>query len=197
MLRQLWRRLARRNSGNDNPLQRHVDRVESAIVAGFVVAFLIGAPLLSIVAAREAGAAATREQRAESGWRPATAVLQQSAAAGLVAEDGAYEASWVAATWTMPHGGGQRSGLVAVELNARSGQRIAIWVTQAGQLTHAPLTTAEVRQWEAMGAMLAPIGLALLLVVAGVAVRVVANRRRLAGWTRAWEVAGPRWSLLR
>ena len=197
MLRQLWQRLTRIISGSANPLRRHVDRLESAIMASLVVVFLIAAPLLSILAVREAGAAAARERRAESGWQRATAVLQQSAAAGLVAEDGAYDASWVTATWTMPHGGGKRSGLVAVQLNAQAGQRITVWVTRAGHLTHPRLTSAQVLQWEVIGATLAPIGLAVLLVVAGGAVRVVANRRRMAGWTRAWEAAGPRWSSLR
>jgi hypothetical protein len=40
-------------------------------------------------------------------------------------------------------------------------------------------------------------GLALLLWVAALAVRVLANRRRMAAWTKAWEAIGPRWSSFR
>jgi hypothetical protein len=192
MLRQLWWRLVR--SPEYDLLQRRVDRIESVIVAGLVVVFLVGAPLLAVVAVEVTGAAAAAEQRAESGWRTRTAVLQESAAAGQIAEYGG--ASWVPATWTSPDGV-QRTGLVAVELNAKRGQRMTVWVTRAGQLTRPPLTRAQVLQWEATGAMVAVIGLAVLLVVAGAGVRVVANRRRMAGWTRAWEAAGPRWSSLR
>jgi hypothetical protein len=194
MLRQLWQRLAR--SPKDNSLQRHVDRIESAILAGLVVAFLVAAPLLCIVAVQVAGAAAVRERQAESAWQPVPAVLQQSAAAGQIGVDGNLDTSWVSARWIAPDGA-LRHGLVAVALNAEAGQRMTVWVTPAGQLTHPPLTRAQVLEWEATGAMLAPIGLAALLVVAGGIVRVLANRRRMAGWTRAWAATGPRWSSLR
>jgi len=190
----LWQRLAW--SPDDNPLHRHVDRIESAIVAGLVVAFLVVAPLLCIVAVQVAGAAAVRERQAESTWQPVTAVLQQSAAAGQVGVDGDLDTSWVSARWVAPDGA-VRHGLVAVALNTKAGQRMTVWVTPAGQLTHPPLTRAQVLEWEATGAILAPTGLAALLVVAGGLVRVLANRRRTAGWTRAWEATGPRWSSLR
>jgi len=194
MLRQLWQRLARSPEGN--PLHRYVDRIESAIVAGLVIAFLITAPLLSIVAVQVTGAAATQEQRAEAKWQPVPAVLQQSAEAGQIGADGDFDTSWVSAHWVAPNGA-RRHGLVAVELNARRGQRVTVWVTPDGTLTHAPLTRAQVLQWEATGAVLAPFGLAALLVVAGCSVRVLANRRRMAEWARAWAAAGPRWSSLR
>lgn len=195
MLLQLWQRLARIVVGNDNPLHRRVDRIQSAVVVGLVAAFVIAAPLLSIVAVQVTGAAAVREQRAEAQWKPVTAVLQESAAAGLVAADGAFD-SWVTASWKMP-GGATRSGLVAVDLNARKGQRMTVWVTPAGQLTRPKLTRAQVLEWETTAAIVTPIGLAVLLVVAGGVVRLAANRRRMAGWTRAWAAAGPRWSSLR
>jgi hypothetical protein len=195
MLLQLWQRLLRIATGNDNPLRRRVDRIQSAVVVCLVIVFVVAAPLLSIVAVRVTSAAAAAEQQAESGWRPVTAVLQESAGAGLVANDGSFD-SWVTASWEMP-GGAKRSGLVAVDLNARKGQRMTVWVTPAGQLTHPKLTRAEVLEWEASAALVTPIGLAVLLVVAGAVVRMVANRRRMAGWARAWAAAGPRWSSLR
>ena len=195
MLLQLWQRLVRIAGGTDNPLRRRVDRIQSAVVAGLVVAFVVAAPLLSTVAVHVTGAAAAREQQAEAKWLSRTAVLQESAAAGLVADDGAFD-SWVTASWTMP-GGAKRSGLVAVDLNARKGQRITVWVTPAGQLTHPKLTRVQVLEWETTAAMVTPIGLAVLLVVTGAVVRIAANRRRMAGWTRAWAATGPRWSSLR
>jgi len=194
MLRQLWQRLIR--SPKDNPLRRHVDRIESAFVAGLVIAFLVAAPLLCTAAVRIAGAAATREVAAQRGWQPVTAVLQQSAAAGQFGGDGGLDTSWVPARWRAPDGH-WRQGLLAVELDAKAGQRMTVWVTPAGQLTHQPLTRAQVLEWEVTAAILAPAGLAVLLVVAGSIVRVLANRRRMASWTRDWAATGPRWSSLR
>jgi hypothetical protein len=195
MLLQLRQRLVRIVACNDNPLRRPVDRIQSSIVAGLVIAFIVAAPLLSILGVQVTDAAAVREQRAEAKWQPVTAVLQESAAAGQVADDGAFD-SWVTASWEMP-GGVKRSGLVAVDLNARKGQRMTVWVTPAGQLTRPKLTRAQVLEWEATVAIVTPIGLAVLLVVAGGVIRVAANRRRMAGWTRAWAASGPRWSSLR
>ncbi|HTZ93040.1 MAG TPA: hypothetical protein VMB74_11645 [Streptosporangiaceae bacterium] len=196
MLRQLWQRLVRIVAGNDNPLQRHVDRVESTIVTGLIVAFFLAAPLLSVFTVRATAAAARQELRAEAGWRQRTAILQESGAAGLIAEDGIFETSWVTARWQAPDGT-ERKGLVAVDLNAPAGQRVTVWVTQTGLLEHQPLSRGEVLEWETTSAMLTLISLALLLVVAGCTVRVVANRRRMAGWAQAWAVTGPRWSSLR
>ena len=72
-----------------------------------------------------------------------------------------------------------------------------VWVTAAGQLTHPPLIPAEVGQRTLVTAMAVPAGLAVVLLLAAGAVRVLANRRRMAGWGRAWEATGPRWSSLR
>ena len=87
--------------------------------------------------------------------------------------------------------------MVAVALNARAGQRVTVWVTPTGQLTHQPLTRNEVAGRTVMAAVAAPAGLALLLAIAIGVTRVVANRRRLACWAREWEATGPRWSSLR
>jgi hypothetical protein len=192
-------RLQRRRrivAANDNPLRRYVDKLESAIIASLVVAFLVAAPLLGIFAAREVGIAGERQARAQQAWRPVTAVLQQSASAGLIGLDGEWDTSWVTARWPVPNGG-HRSGLVAVGLNARAGQPLQVWVTPAGQLTHPKLTTAQLRDRQVMAALAVVVGLAVVLSIAASVVRVLANRRRMAAWEKAWEAVGPRWSSLR
>jgi hypothetical protein len=196
MEQQRLQRLRRIMAGDDNPLRRHIDKLESAVVVSLVIAFLVAAPLLTIFAVQTAGAAGARQLRAEHGWQQRPAVLTQSAAAGLVGLDGEWDTSWVTARWTMPDGVPHR-GLVAVGLSARAGQRLMLWVTPAGQLTHPPLTPAEVTSREVMAAITVPVGLAVLLSVTACGVRVLANRRRMAGWTKAWEAIGPRWSSLR
>lgn len=190
------RRVGQMLAGDDNPLRRPVDKLESAIITGLVVAFLIAAPLLAIFAVRAAGAATASEMRAERDWKPVTVVLRQSAAEGAIGLDGDLDTAWVTAQWTMP-GGMQKNGLVPVALNARAGQRMAAWVTPAGQLTPPPLTKADLTDRTATAAVAFPAGLAVVLAIAAGATRVVANRRRAACWGREWEATGPRWSSLR
>lgn len=182
--------------GDDNPLRRYVDRLESAVATSLVVAFLVAAPLLAIVSVQAVGAAAAREQKAEQTWRERQATLTQSGAAGLVGVGGEWDASWVTAKWTAPDGA-HRTGILAVELNARAGQHVTVWVTHTGALTHAPLTTAEVADREAITAVCVPAGLALLLWIASWVVRALANHRRMVSWAKAWDAVGPRWSSFR
>src|SRR5215469_2425917 len=196
MQQQRLQRLRRIVTGDDNSLRRCVDKLESAIVSSLVVVFLVAGPVLAIVAIQTVGSAATREQRAESTWRQVPATLTQSAAAGLVGLDGEWDASWVTATWRAPDGA-HKNGMLPVELNATAGQRVMVWVTQTGRLTHQPLTTAAVIDREVVAAIAVPAALAVLLSITAWAVKAAANRRRIVGWTKAWETIGPRWSSLR
>jgi hypothetical protein len=195
-MQQQVQRLRRILSGGDNPLRRHVDKLESAVAVSLVIAFLVAAPLLAIFGARMASAAAGREMRAESQWRQVSAVLRQSSGSGLIGLDGEWDVSWVTARWTAPDGTGHR-GLVAVGLNARAGQHVPVWVTYTGQLTRPRLTPAAVVEREVTAAIAGPVALAVLLSITALGVRVMGDRRRMAGWTREWEAIGPRWSSIR
>jgi hypothetical protein len=192
----LMRRLGRMLAGDDSPLRRGVDKLQSAVITSLIVAFLIAAPLLAIFAADAAGAAGTRERNAERQWQQVTATLEQNAAQGTVGADGDWETAWVKAQWTM-RGGARKTGLVAVALNARAGQNMTFYVTPAGQLTREPLTRAEVAERMAVAAIACPVALAVVLTIAIGVTRVLANRRRMACWAREWEATGPRWSSLR
>jgi hypothetical protein len=190
------RRLGRMLVGDDNPLRRGVDKLESAAITCLIIVFLIAAPLLTIFAASAVGAAGTREMNAESQWRPRTAVLKQSAAEGTIGVDGDWETAWVKAQWTMPDGA-KKTGLVAAALNAQVGQHVTVYVTPAGQLTREPLTRAEVVERTVVAAVACPLALAVVLAIAIGVAQVTANRRRMACWAREWEATGPRWSSLR
>jgi len=196
MKQQLLRRFGLVPAGDDNPLRRPVDKLECAVITCLIVAFFIVAPFLAVFTAGVVGAAGAREMKAETSWRTVPAVLEQSAAVGSIGLDGDWNTAWVKAHWTAPNGA-QKTGLVAVALNARAGQRVMVSVTQAGQLTHQPLTRDELAERTVMAAVAAPAGLALLLTIAAGMTRVVANRRRMVCWAREWEATGPRWSSLR
>jgi hypothetical protein len=58
-------RLARRLGLDGNPLRRRVDKIAACLAALLMAVFLIGAPMLSMAAARWVGHAATAGQRRE------------------------------------------------------------------------------------------------------------------------------------
>ncbi len=179
-----------------NPLLRRVDKIESTVLVCLVVTLLLAAPLLAVWAVRLVGAAGIREQQSEQGWKQVPAVLKQSAATGSVGLDGDWDAAWVTARWIAPDGA-TRTGLVAVPLNALSGQRVQVWVTRAGALAHQPLTSFDLTERRMATAVAVPVATIVLLLVTARLVRAVANRRRMVGWARAWEATGPRWTSLR
>ena len=165
-------------------------------MTGFVVLFLIAAPLLSIMTGRIADGAGLREQHAERAWHQVQAVLEQNASAGLNSQDGAWDAAWVNARWDIP-GGKSQTGVIAVGLNAKAGQRVTIWVTGSGQITHPPLSHDDVLDGIANAVLATVAGLAVLLGISAAAARGATNRRRMAAWERAWEIIEPRWTSLR
>src|SRR5215469_8741462 len=179
-----------------NPLRRRIDDVEASIMTGVIVLFLVIAPLVCVVTGRLADSAGLREQRSEQAWRPVPAVLEQSAAQGLAGQDAAWGAAWVKARWQAPDGA-QKSGIIAVGLTAKAHQKVTIWVNQSGQVTHPPLSHGEVLDGIANAAMATAAGVAALFAIVAAAIRAAINRRRLAEWTRDWDVVGPRWTLLR
>lgn len=196
MKQQRLQRLRRVVVGDDNPLRRYVDKLETAISMSLVIAFVVAAPLLAIGTVHAIGAAGARQQRAEATWRPVRANLTESAASGLIGLNGEWDTSWVTAKWIAPDGA-HRTGMVPVDLNARAGQQVAVWVTPAGVLTHPPLTHTVVVDREVVAAIAVPGGLLFVLAMTAWVLRVLTNRRRMAAWTRAWEKFGPRWSSYR
>jgi hypothetical protein len=179
-----------------NPLRRRIDDVEAAVMVGIVVLFLLAAPLVSILTGHLADAAGLREQRSERAWRPVQAVLEQSASAGLGSQSGAWGAAWVDARWDVP-GSKPRTGIIAVDLSAKAGQRVTIWVTGSGQITHPPLSHADVLDGVANAVLVTVAGVGVLLGIGAASVRAAATRRRMAAWAGEWEVIGPQWTSLR
>ena len=148
-------------------------------MTGVVVLFLVVAPLVCVVTGRLADAAGLREQRAEQSWRPVQAVLEQSAAQGLEGQDAAWGAAWVNARWHAPDGQ-QRSGPIAVGLTAKAKQKVTIWVTRSGQVTHPPLSHGEILDGIANAAMATAAGVAALFALVAAVIRAAVNRRRMA-----------------
>jgi hypothetical protein len=173
------------------PLRRVVDRTESVAMAALVVAFVVAGPLLAVFVGRVADAAALRVQRAQQASETQVrAVLLQGAAQAV---DGYLDAAFPRARWTAPDGQ-PRIGTVGTGLNARAGQPVWIWVNRTGAQEPGPLSGADVRDQVMFSILVAVTALSMVLGAGAVAVRVLADRRRMTGWQRDWEASGPLWS---
>ena len=182
--------------GGHNALRRRVDRIEAAVLVGLAIFFVIAAPLLAVFAASLTETAGLREVRADSSFRLVTATLLANAGAGQTLPYGSVNVAVVAGKWTAPDGRAQK-GLLATAPRVRAGSHVKIWVTKNGRLTVPPLTRADLPERTALAALTAVFGLGGSLSLIAVAVRLLANRRRMADWARAWAVTSPRWSRFR
>lgn len=182
--------LFRRDS---NPLRRAVDRAEAVTMTALIAAFVIAWLALAVVGGRWADIQGLRQEHAErTAWHPVSATLTESAAQ---ATDSSSQlgVAWVPASWQLPDGQ-WRSGRIATELNAQAGQKEQIWINAAGQQTRPPLTSAGVRDQVAFTLFSITMAVAVALAVAFGCVRLLFNRRRMAGWSQAWQAIGPTWS---
>ena len=191
-----WAASFARQIGLDaNPLRRGTDRVEAWLRIGLVLVFLAGAPLAGWQAASWAesvASSATRAQQASERFVPAT-LLHNVPGSPDNAYGGAVGVGWVQARWAAP-GGAVRTGSVQAPLGARAGSTVRVWTDQNGRLTDPPLLRSQVRGWVFMVAVIAPVVLALLLMVALGLSRQVLERRRMASWEQAWSAVEPQWT---
>ena len=186
-------RLARRLGLDGNPLHRRIDKIAACLAALLVTVFLIGAPMLSMAAARWAGHAAATGQRAARSWRQVPAVLLRGAP--LPAVGWVFGSSRVPARWTAPDGH-ERAGRIPVSTGLAAGRTVRLWVDAAGSLTGPPPRPshgAPVAS-EAIAAVFATVALGGVLWWLAGAGRWALDRRRLAAWEAAWAAVGPQWT---
>jgi hypothetical protein len=173
-----------------NPLRRSTDRAETAIVAGLIVALLIGAPAASMGAAHWAAAAG---QRAEQSTRyKVEAVLLQDTPGAYYTLYGPV-AMPALAKWTAPDGSA-RVGLVKATSRRHAGTKVAIWTNRSGNLIGPPPRRGQISTQQALAAVSAFILTGLVLLVTGLLALGAVNRRRLAAWDTAWQATGPKWT---
>lgn len=185
-LRELW--------PDRNPLRRTSDRAAAAVVALTLVAFLVGAPLVTLFAAHWAGTAAARLQKAQwSSFRQVPAVLLTTSHHAVRLDSEGLPQPEMRARWVAPDGQVQ-TGLVPVPAGALAGHTVRVWVDRTGQLTSPPLRDYQVVGQVVFAAVVSPVALAgFLLTAAAVAIHRL-NRRRLAAWAADWQVTAPRWT---
>lgn len=165
------RRLARRLGLDGNPLRRRTDKIAICLAALLLAGFFLGAPLLSMAAIGWVGRAEAAGLRAE---RSPAALLTTTPAAAMVPGH-----SRDPARLTAP-GGPERTGQIPVSTGLSAGRP---WRHHIGLVTK-----------EAVAALVVTVALGIVLLSLAWAGRWLLDRRRLAGWEREWDVAGPRWA---
>lgn len=191
--RPMWRMtpLARTTRGlwpDRNQLRRSSDRAEAGMLAVLIIAFLVGAPLIALIAWRlTLSATFTTVQAQHAGWRPVPAVLLDDAPGS------GYSDLPVPATWTAPDGA-VHTGVVHASPGAKAGTTTPIWVNAAGQQVKQPLTPWQATsQADVIAAIAGPLW-GMVLLAAGLLGHSWIDARRMAGWDadlQAAHLSGP------
>jgi hypothetical protein len=176
-----------------NPLRRRADRFEAGVLAGLIMVFLIGAPILVAVAGHWAQAAGMRALRAEATWTRVSATVQRSAPGQSDTSPGPEGTVWVQGRWTAPDGQPHR-GRIAISPGATAGGTVRIWVNRSGSPSMAPQGRAQLLGWTPIAEVGTALALVLIFPLAVFAERWLFGRRRLADWHSAWRAEEPRWT---
>lgn len=159
------------------------------MLAVFVAAFLIGAPLAALAMGAWVHGMARQAQLAqEASRREVTAVVL------TVTPPAANVIIWQAqARWTAPDG-----HVVARQIPVPSGTAVGgtlqVWTDRAGDPTTAPLLDSQVAGQTAFGEALGVITPAVVIIAAGALARRALNKSRMAAWDADWQATGPRWT---
>jgi hypothetical protein len=174
-----------------NPLRRASDRVETAVLAVLVAAFLIGAPFAALATGARMHSMAQRAQLTqEASRRQVTAVVLTVAASPAGGENLDWQAR---ARWMAPNGR-EVTHEVPVPAGPVAGGKVQVWTDLTGNPATAPLLDSQVTGQSVFGEALGVIVLGSVLTLAGTLVLWRLNRRRIAAWDADWHATGPRWT---
>jgi hypothetical protein len=187
-------RFVRGRRPDRNPLRRASDRLETAVLAVLVIAFLAATPFAAQAAGAWAHARASEAQRTEqASWRqvPALVLKVTSGVQGY----GGYAGleSQAQARWTAPDGT-VITGDIPVALGTTAGTTVRLWTTSDGRLTEPPLLDSQVAGDAVLAETVTVIVLGTLLAITGMLTRHVLDKRRMAAWDTEWRATGPRWT---
>jgi len=174
-----------------NPLRRTTDRVETAVLAVLMAAFLIGAPLAALATGAWMHGTAQRAQLAqEASRRQVTAFVLTITPPSAGGEYLAWQAQ---ARWRAPDGR-EVTRQVPVAADTVAGGTVRLWTDRNGDLTTAPLLDSQVTGQMVFGEALGAIVSGSALALAGTLALWALNRRRMAAWDADWHATGPRWT---
>jgi uncharacterized membrane protein len=182
-------RFVRGRRPDRNPLRRASDRVETAVLAVLVIAFVVAAPFAAMAAGSYSLARAHRAQVAEqaSTYQVPARVLKLDTQ-GTTYGDPQAQARWTA------HDGTVITGEITVPLGVTAGSTQWVWTTANGQIANPPLQNSQVTGQAYFAEGFTVFALAVLLAIAGLVTRWTLDKRRMAAWDAEWRAAGPSWT---
>lgn len=183
-------RFVRGRRPDRNPLRRGSDRVETAVLALLVIAFLAAAPFATLASGSWALARAHQAQLLEraSSYQVPAVVLKLGTPSG-----GAYADTGAQARWTA-HDGTVITGEIPVPLGTAVGATQWLWTTADGRVTNPPLENSQVAGQAYVAEGFGVVTLAVLLAMTGLVTRWTLDKRRMAAWDAEWRTTGPRWT---
>jgi hypothetical protein len=177
-----------------NPLRRSSDRVETAMLAVMLIAFIVGAPFAAMTCGAWAHEIARQVQAMQQASRhQVAAVVVQAPSASHTAGGYAALEPDAQARWTAPDGK-VVTGEVPVPATTAARAVVPVWITRDGQLTDAPLQDTQVAGQADLASTFGVIALAVTLTVTGVLARRALDKRRMAAWDADWRATGRRWT---
>jgi hypothetical protein len=187
-----WLRMfLRRWRFDRNPLRRSTDRVETAVLALLVAAFLIGAPFAALATGTWVHGMARQTQLAQQASRSQVTAVVLAVTAPPA---GDARLTWQAqARWRAPDGR-EVTHEVPVPSSTVAGGKLQVWTDRTGGLTTAPLLDSQVANQTAFAETLGVIVAAGVLALAGALALWELNKRRMADWDADWQATGPRWT---
>ena len=174
-----------------NELRRSSDRIEGIVVAALLAAFAAAV----VVAALIADHVYQSEQATAASLRESVAVLSSP---GAITETPILHEATAMATWRLSDGTA-RSGLLTTDVvpgiyGEPAGASVQVWLGRSGNPAPPPQGAAGMAVGATMAALGVIVGAAAVL---GFCYRLCQrglDRRRLANWSSAWAVTGPRWT---
>lgn len=173
-----------------NPLARGLDRAEAAVVLLLVAVWLVTLPIVATVGSvrlADASAEAALQRQSET---PVQAVVQQSVQLPIGSADA--PPLWVTAPARWTGADGQpATGVVEVPATAAAGDRVTVWLDDAGRVVPAPASADALAGLTIVAGAGSWFLIGVLILLVGWAVRHRLDRRRLRAWEREWSQVEP------
>jgi hypothetical protein len=176
-----------------NPLRRRIDRVETCLLGGLLVASAVSTPFAAHIASHAAYENALRTQREQQVTRHQVEAVLTGTAGGPVSGYALNALVPAMATWKSGSGAA-KSGLVLAAAGSPKGTPVAVWTDQQGDLTAPPLGAAQIASQADAATIGAVAGVVVMSIGAGGILRFVLYRRRLAAWEKDWLVTARAWN---
>jgi hypothetical protein len=174
-----------------NELRRSSDRVEGVVAAVLMAAFIAAV----VVAALLGDHVYQSEQATAESLRQTVAVLSWP---GAVTETPILHQATAMATWRLSDGTA-RTGLLTTDVvpgiyGQPAGASVQLWLGRSGRPALPPQGAAGMTIGATMAALAVIVAAATVLALCYRLCQRGLDRRRLANWSSAWAVTGPRWT---